>query len=82
MIKIRFGGVFLLATFQQWLISFVTPLINSVAIVLDFDFFRKDKLSLLMFTKNIVDYVLTWYDWIYYQKQDILYRKCDIYLNL
>ena len=30
--------MFLFSTSQQWLLSFVTPLINSVAIVLDADF--------------------------------------------
>ena len=51
--------MFLFATSQQWLLSFVTPLINSVAIVLDVDFFRIDEINLLTFTKNIVEYVLT-----------------------
>ena len=51
--------MFLFATSQQWLLSFFTHLINSVAIVLDVDFLRIKKLNLLTFTKNIVEYVLT-----------------------
>ena len=31
--------MFLFATSQHWLLSYVTPLINSVAIVLDVNFF-------------------------------------------
>ena len=48
--------MFLFATSQQWLLSFVTPLNNSVAIVLDVAFFRIDEINLLTF---IVEYVLT-----------------------
>ena len=51
--------MFLFATSQQWLLSFVTPLINSVVIVLDVQFFRIDKLNSLTFSKNIVEYILT-----------------------
>ena len=51
--------MFLFVTSQQWLLPFVTPLINSVVIVLDVQFFLGDKLNSLTFSKNIVEYILT-----------------------
>ena len=52
--------MFLFATSQKRLLSFVTPLINSVAIVLDVDFFWIDICTkFINFTKNVVEYVLT-----------------------
>ena len=41
--------MFLFATSQQWLLSFVTHLINSVAIVLNVDFFEDKETKFINF---------------------------------